>query len=111
MPDSSIAELLLGLGSRDPQPSWNSFLADYSALISQVVRWFGRDADEAGDCFLYVCEQLSRNRFHRLRCFHPEGRASFPTWLRAVVRNLCLDWYRRRHGRYRTFRSVAGLSS
>jgi RNA polymerase sigma factor (sigma-70 family) len=75
-----------------------------------VVRWFGRDTDEAGDCFLYVCEQLRRNQFRRLRRFKPDGRASFPTWLRAVVRNLCLDWYRRRHGRYRVFQSVARLS-
>jgi len=110
MPNPSIAELLQGLGSQDPQPAWDSFLEVHSALISQVVHWFGRDTDEAGDCFLYVCEQLRRNQFRRLRRFNPEGRASFPTWLRAVVRNLCLDWYRSRHGRYRVFQSVARLS-
>ena len=110
MPNPSITELLQGLGSQDPQPAWDSFLEVHSALISQVVRWFGRDTDEAGDCFLYVCEQLRRNQFRRLRRFHPEGRASFTTWLRAVVRNLCLDWYRSRRGRYRVFQSVARLS-
>lgn len=110
MPDPSIAELLQGLGSQEPQPAWDSFLEVHSTLISQVVHWFGRDTDEAGDCFLYVCEQLRRNQFRRLRRFKSDGRASFPTWLRAVVRNLCLDWYRRRRGRYRVFQSVARLS-
>ena len=102
--------MLHGLGSRDPQPAWIAFLEVYSALISQVVRWSERDADESADCFLYVCEQLSRNQFRRLRRFHVDGKASFSTWLRAVVRNLCLDWHRRRFGRYRIFQSVARLS-
>ena len=30
--------------------------------------------------------------------FKPLGPASFSTWLRAVVRNLCLDWHRREFG-------------
>lgn len=110
MPDSKIAELLHGLGSRDPQPAWTTFLETYSAIISQVVRWSERNPDESADCFVYVCEQLSRNQFRRLRRFHLDGRASFPTWLRAVVRNLCLDWHRRRFGRYRIFQSVSRLS-
>lgn len=110
MSDSRIAELLGGLGSREPQPAWNSFLESYSGLISQVVRKFGRDDDESADSFLYVCEQLSRNQFHRLRRFNLDGPASFPTWLRSVVRNLCIDWHRQRFGRYRVFRSVTRLS-
>ena len=110
MADSAIAELLQRLGSREPQPAWDSFLETYSALIYQVARSFEREADEAEDCFLFICEQLRRERFRRLRRFRPDGRASFPTWLRAVVRNLCLDWRRRRYGRYRVFRSVTRLS-
>jgi RNA polymerase sigma factor (sigma-70 family) len=110
MPDPGIAELLQALGSQEPQPAWNSFLQTFSVSICEVVRWFERDADDAEDCFLYVCEQLSRKQFRRLRRFDPHGRASFLTWLRAVVRNLCLDWHRSRFGRYRVFQSVARLS-
>src|SRR5207248_9990716 len=33
------------------------------------------------------------------------------TWLRAVARNLCLDWLRSRFGRKQMFRSIASLAS
>ena len=31
------------------------------------------------------------------------------TWLRAVVRNLCIDWHRKKFGRHRQFRSISRL--
>jgi RNA polymerase sigma factor (sigma-70 family) len=34
----------------------------------------------------------------------------FSTWLRAVVRNLCIDWHRKEFGRHRPFRSLSSLS-
>jgi RNA polymerase sigma factor (sigma-70 family) len=46
-----------------------------------------------------------------LRKFRFGGPATFTTWLRAVVRNLCLDWHRSEVGRYRVFQSVARLPS
>jgi RNA polymerase sigma factor (sigma-70 family) len=111
MADSRIAALLRGLGSPEPEPAWNLFLESYSGLVSQVVRWFEHGDDESADCFVYVCEQLSRNQFRRLRRFNPDGAASFPTWLRAVVRNLCVDWQRQQEGRYRSFHSVTRLAT
>jgi RNA polymerase sigma factor (sigma-70 family) len=111
MADSRIAALLRGLGSPEPEPAWNLFLELYSGLVSQVVCWFEHGDDESADCFVYVCEQLSRSQFRRLRRFNPDGAASFPTWLRAVVRNLCVDWQRQRAGRYRSFHSVTRLTT
>jgi RNA polymerase sigma factor (sigma-70 family) len=111
MQERRITELLHELGSRSPRAAWADFLESYSSLILQVVRLFERDTDQIAECFLYVCQELSRHRFRRLRRFHPEGLASFSAWLRAVVRNLCCDWYRREFGRHRVFQAVARLSA
>lgn len=109
MDDPEVARILQQLGSPEPQAAWASFLALYSPLILQVVRLWERDSDEVGDCFVYVCEQLSGRQFRRLRQFQPEGPARFSTWLRAVLYNLCVDWHRREFGRQRLFRTVARL--
>ena len=106
-----VGGLLRQLRSRDPHAAWAEFLDLYSPLLQAVVREFERDDDAAGDCYLYVSEQLCQNGFRRLLRFRTDGPASFPTWLRAVVRNLCLDWHRQEFGRHRVFESVARLPS
>src|SRR4029077_5615302 len=78
-------------------------------LIFGVIRTFSRDVDQGADCFLYVCEKLSEKKYRRLLAFQPDGRARFSTWLRIVVRNLCLDWLRSQFGRRQVFRSIASL--
>jgi len=105
--DPFIASMLSALSSTERQSAWCAFLERYSGLIYHVVLSFDRDADRSGNSFLYVCEQLSANDFRRLRKFDVGGRATFSTWLCAVVRNLCLDWHRKEHGRYRAFGSIA----
>ncbi len=75
------------------------FLECYAPLILQVARRFEHDEDRLSECFLFVCEGLRRRGYRRLRRFRPGGAASFDTWLKAVVRNLCLDWRRARFGR------------
>ncbi len=109
--DPQIARTLAQLGSIDPQQAWSRFLDVYSPVIYRVVQAFEREPDPIADCFVFVCEQLSRNRFRRLRSFKPEGKASFRTWLCAVVRNLCLDWRRKDLGRHRVFQSIARLEA
>jgi len=94
----------------EPDRAWPEFLDQYSAVIFGVVRFYERDPDRASDCFLFVCEGLCRNQFQRLRRFDPSGPAAFSTWLRAVVRNLCLDWRRKKFGRFRLFRSIESLT-
>ncbi len=101
MEDRRIAEILQGLGSSDSQDAWREFLEGYAPLLLQVARYSEPDPDSASDCFLFLCEHLSREGFRRLRRFRVGGAASFSTWLRAVSRNLCLDWRRHRHGRPR----------
>jgi RNA polymerase sigma factor (sigma-70 family) len=80
-------------------------------VILQVVRLFESDTDHVADCFLFVCKQLNEQGFKRLRRFQVVGPATFVTWLRAVVRRLCLDWRRKEFGRTRIFESVARLSA
>jgi RNA polymerase sigma factor (sigma-70 family) len=109
--DPFIASMLSALFPAERQSAWCAFLDRYNNLIYHVVRSFDRDPDRSGNCFLFICEQLSANDFRRLRKFDLAGRASFSTWLCAVVRNLCLDWHRKEHGRHRVFGSVAGRSA
>jgi DNA-directed RNA polymerase specialized sigma24 family protein len=90
--DPFITSMLSALSSAERQLAWCAFLDRYSSLIYHVVRSFDRDPDNSGNCFLFVCEQLLANDSRRLRKFELAGRASFSTWLCAVVRNLCLDW-------------------
>jgi len=110
MPQQSVESLLQELRTRDPYDAWHAFLEQHAGLIFQVSRYFEKDLDRASDCFQFVCEKLSEDRFRRLLRFKPDGTASFSTWLRAVVRNLCLDWRRKEYGRPRRFRSIARLS-
>ncbi len=110
MPEKSFDNLLEQISSHNPEEAWGRFLDDYASTVLQVVRQVERDSDSVPDCFQFVCERLSANSFRRLRKFRPQGPAVFSTWLRAVVRNLCLDWHRKQFGRPRFFRSIAMLS-
>jgi len=111
MPQQSFDSLLGQISSRNLEEAWRLFLDEYSATILQVVRHVEGDSDVVADCFQFVCERLSANSLLRLRKFRPQGPAVFSTWLRAVVRNLCLDWRRTQFGRYRLFKSISRLSA
>jgi RNA polymerase sigma factor (sigma-70 family) len=111
MGEPDIANLQHELRSGDAAAAWESFLRVYSPVVYQSARAHTSDEDDAGDCFVHVCEQLAKNRFRRLLKFKPQGSASFTTWLRVVARNLCYDWHRRCRGRQRPFKSIQSLPS
>src|SRR5258706_3693073 len=96
-----ISRLLGELASPSPTEAWSEFLENYAPVLQQVVHLFETETDRAADCFLFICEHLASRQFHRLRKFRPDGPASFSTWLRAVSRNLCVDWHRKTRGRLR----------
>src|SRR5215204_5225040 len=110
MPDSPLRQILQQFHSGDPEAAWSRFLELYAPLIYQTVRHLEPDGDRASDCFQFVCEQLVRDKFRRLQMYDPAGPASFKTWLRAVVRNLCMDLRRKEFGRLRDFRSISRLT-
>jgi len=99
--DARIAPILQALATRSGEEAWAEFLRLYSPLISSVARLFGRNPDQVGEVFLFVCEGLARDGFRRLRRFKPDGPARFSTWLYAVARNACRDRARRRAARPR----------
>lgn len=109
--DPYLSSILSAVDSDGRQSAWCAFLERYSGLIYHVVHSFDRDPDRSGNCFLFVCEQLSANDFRRLRKFNLAGCATFSTWLYAIARNLCLDWHRKEHGRYRVFGSLVQRSA
>jgi len=110
MSETHIDEILKQLGSHASHEAWSMFLDEYAPLILQLVRHFEKESDPASDCFQFICERLCEDRFRRLRRFKPGGPAKFSTWLRLVVRNLCVDWRRKQFGRRRVFRSISRLS-
>ena len=111
MPDSPLGQILQRLRSGDPEVAWALFLEQYAPLIYQTVRHLEPDGDRASDCFQFVCEQLIKDKFRRLKRYDPAGPASFQTWLRVVVRNLCLDLRRKEFGRLRDFSFVSRLTA
>jgi len=109
--DGGVGPLLEALCSDDAEVAWTAFLTKYSDLIYGVIRTFTKDPDHSANCFLFVCARLADKGYRRLRTFRPDGRARFSTWLRAVVRNLCLDWHRSQFGRWQMFRFMASRSA
>src|SRR5882724_13170569 len=82
--DPSVATLQEGLRSSNGLAAWEFFLEIYSPVLYQIATSCSDDEDDAADCYLHICEQLSRNGFRRLLKFKPEGSARFTTWVRVV---------------------------
>jgi RNA polymerase sigma factor (sigma-70 family) len=97
--DDWMTELRRG----NSDPAWDLFLGRYRRLIFAAIRHYAQDYDDVMDVFARVCESLREDDLRRLRNYidQPEHRASFSTWLVAVVRNLTIDWFRVREGRHR----------
>lgn len=111
MKAEDIARLLSALGGAQATDAWTVLLEQYSGILQQVIELSCPLGDSRGDCFVFVCEQLVARKFRRLRKFDPNGAASFATWLRAVTRNLCVDWRRKRYGRPQPLDRTKRLSS
>jgi len=106
--ENPIAGLLAQLVAGEPE-AWHRFVDRYGVVVFQIVAALTFNQEDRSDCFVYACEQLNKDRYRRLRSFKVDGAASFETWLRAVTRNLCADWRRKHHGRFRTFAAIARL--
>lgn len=108
---TDIEGILVDLASGRSDEAWGLFVEHYGPVLLQVVYLFEKDADSVRDCFVYLCEELAASHYRRLRKFRPADGASFVSWLRAVARNLCLDWERRAHGRRPRSKAVGELSA
>lgn len=94
---------------RKAKPAWSFFLHTYSGLILQVIRELESGYDDVLDRYLYVCQKLAERNFKRFNKFKHGGQKEFAAWLRAVARNLCIDYLREQRGRRRLPRPVARL--
>ncbi len=110
MHDEAISQLVRDLATPSARDAWEEFLRRFAPIIFDVVKHFEKEEDRVADCFIYICQELSKDRCHKLRKFDLNGPARFSTWLYAVVRNLCLDWHRKEAGRHRVFRTIKKLS-
>jgi len=110
MHDMADDNLLEQLGTASAGAAWTAFLHRYTPLIMGVARQYRHNGQSLHDCYLFVCEKLVDDDFRRLRAWRRHGNLNFTSWLRAVVANLCVDWYRRTHGRQRPFSTVADLT-
>lgn len=109
MRDMADDNLLEQLGTASAGAAWAVFLRRYTPLILGVARQYQRDEQSLNDCYLFVCEKLIDGDFRRLRAWRRRENLRFTSWLRAVVANLCVDWYRSVQGRQRPFSSIAHL--
>ncbi|HEX6941459.1 MAG TPA: sigma-70 family RNA polymerase sigma factor [Gemmatimonadaceae bacterium] len=94
-----LSELVAGR----QQVAWDLFVGRYRRLMVATITRLVRDHDDVMDVFADVCRALSENDYQRLKRFvdSPRRGAIFSTWLVAVVRNLTIDWIRKRDGRPR----------
>ena len=96
---SRLRHLLDAGDGPEQERAWSEFIDSYSRLILYVARRVPCDHDVVMDRYTFVVEQLREQRFRRLRRFAEDGRGKFTTWLIVVVRRLCVDHDRRKHGR------------
>lgn len=96
---SQLRHLLDTADGPERERAWTEFLDAYSRLILYVARQATRDHDVAMDRYAYALERLQEQGCRRLRSYVADGRGKFTTWLVVVVRRLCLDHDRHRHGR------------
>jgi len=106
----SISELLMRLKTAEAGKAWSQFLDGFAATIMHVASQYVYDRTLRDECYLFICGKLSDNGFRRLTNYQPEGAASFRSWLKVVIANLCIDWQRQQHGRMRPFKSIMKLS-
>jgi RNA polymerase sigma factor (sigma-70 family) len=98
---AEVARLLVAGPGAAADYAWEAFVARYSGLLLKVSFTFAPGYDGALDRYAFMLDELRRSDCRRLRAFAADGRGRFSTWLAVVARRLCLDHYRRQHGRFR----------
>lgn len=93
--------------------AWDLFLDTFAEEIFRVVCLFAKSYDDRMDLFLFICSKLEEDDMRRVRKFRfrPEAPCRLATWLSVVAKNLAIDFYRERHGRFRPFREVEAMES
>jgi RNA polymerase sigma factor (sigma-70 family) len=94
----------------NPEEAWASFLQQYNGLISGVIHKMIRDHDEAMDAYTFALEKLREENCQKLTGYFAKSRNyNFETWIAIVVKNCCLDWFRKQKGRKRLLKCIKEL--
>ncbi len=88
-------------------PAWHEFLRRYSNLIFKVLRrhLMAEDDDDIRSMYVDILRSLYEKEIGKYR-----GNVRLTTWLIVYTRSRALDFYRKRHGRYRTPEGYEKLS-
>jgi DNA-directed RNA polymerase specialized sigma subunit len=101
---------LLTLFQENAQSAWRLFIDRYANAIFSLIRSLGFDYDAAMDRFVFVCEKLCANDFHRLKTIRYAGsHGDLTPWIRQVVKRLCINWAWSEEGRRRLLKPIARL--
>ena len=96
-----LSELLKATNTAAAESAWVVFSREYHRLILHTCHRHANGYDDAMDRYAFVLERLRVDDYRRLRTFDPHRKASFTTWLVAVVSRLCTDYHREKYGRSR----------
>ncbi len=101
---------LLALFHHDPVAAWATFIERFADVIFSYLCHLGFDYDRAMEQFVYVCEKLCEQDFRRLKTVRYAGQhGDLTPWLRAVVKNLSVNWLWSVEGRKRLLKPIARL--
>ncbi len=92
---------LAQLAEGSSHAAWDLFAERYRGLLLVTIRRLVQDPDDVMEVFSLVCQALAADDLARVRRFTDRHSLEdgFPTWLVVVVRNLTIDWIRKRDGR------------
>ena len=100
----------IDLYRQEPEPTWQTFLQQYNRLIMAVIRKLVHDHDDVMELYSHTVEKLKENDCKKLTTYFSKPRKyNFETWIAVVVRNCCMDWFRKEEGRKRLLKCIEDL--
>lgn len=96
--------------SEDKEAGWKAFLDNYNQLIMHVIKKLVYDPDEAMEIYCFALDRIKADNCRKLFGYYAKSRKyNFETWIAVVVRNCCIDWFRKEKGRKRLLKIVQEL--
>jgi len=97
---SKVKKSWIDIYRENPLQAWENFLESYDELIKRVIQKLVSDYDEIMDLYTTSLEKLKANDYQKLTAYFDKKRNyNFATWIAVVVRNCCMDWFRKNKGR------------
>ena len=102
---------IIGLIRSHQEQGWPLFLDRYTARMFGLFRHWGLEHDEAGDCFVMLCQSLVEENFRTLmEAPEPPPGGDLLGWLRDQARATALAWTESAAGRVRIEEVLSQLS-